>query len=247
MSAVLECVGLTAGYGRVAVVRDVDLAVEPGTVLAILGPNGAGKTTLMMTLAGLLKRLGGEVRVRGTALPNGRPHAANAAGLVLVADDRSLFTTLTVEDNLEAARHRGGLPARSLLEQFPALEQRWKVKAGALSGGEQQMLAVARAIIQKPRVLLIDEMSMGLAPIIVEGLMPMVREIASSTDTAVVVVEQHVALALEMADQAIVLVHGGIAMAGSAADLAADRAGLESAYLGLASSDGTDGSDRSSS
>jgi branched-chain amino acid transport system ATP-binding protein len=234
VTALLECVDLTAGYGRIAVVRNVDVTVESGSVLAILGPNGAGKTTLMMTMAGLLKRLGGSVVLNGRALPNGRPRTANRQGLVLVADDRALFTTLTVQENLEAARRRGSPSATSMLDRFPALEPRWKVKVGALSGGEQQMLAVARGIIQQPRVLLIDEMSMGLAPIIVESLLPMVRDIAQSTGTAVVLVEQHVNLALEVADHAVVLVHGEVALAGTAAALAADMEGLEAAYLGQA-------------
>jgi branched-chain amino acid transport system ATP-binding protein len=232
MTAVLECRGLVAGYGPVKVVRHLDLDVDAGRVLAVLGPNGAGKTTVMTTLAGLLPRLGGEVRVDGHPLPSGRPAAASRAGVVLVPDDRALFTTLTVRENLEAARRKGCPPARAMLELFPALESRWNLTAGALSGGEQQMLAVARAVIQQPHVLLIDEMSMGLAPVIVESLLPIVRKIADTTGAVVVLVEQHVHLALECADHALVLVHGNITLTGPAQTLANQPDRLEAAYLG---------------
>jgi branched-chain amino acid transport system ATP-binding protein len=159
----LVCRSLSCGYGATAVVREVDLEVAAGEVVAVLGPNGAGKTTLLVTLAGLLPRLAGEVRVGDQPLCNVRPRDASRNGVVLVPDDRSLFPGLTAEENLEAAR-RGGPPVRAMLDLFPALGERWKVPASALSGGEQQMLAVARALVQEPRVLLVDEMSLGLAP-----------------------------------------------------------------------------------
>jgi len=232
MTSAVECRGLVAGHGAVPVVRSLDLAVEHGTVLAVLGPNGAGKTTLLGTLAGLLPSLGGEVLVDGKPLPRGKPRAANQAGLVLVPDDRALFTTLTARENLVLARRAGAPTLEEILEMFPALRDRMGVAAGALSGGEQQMLAVARGLVQKPRVLLIDEMSMGLAPVIVEDLLPVVRHIAEATGAVVVLVEQHVKLALEVADQAIVLVHGDVTLAGSASELAADSGRLEAAYLG---------------
>jgi branched-chain amino acid transport system ATP-binding protein len=229
---VLECKGLTVGHGSVAVLRDFDLALGQGEVLALLGPNGAGKTTLLATLAGLLPRLAGGVSVSGRALPNGRPAAANKSGLVLVPDDRALFTTLTVKENLTIAGKSGGLDVDGAMELFPALTKRLRVAAGSLSGGEQQMLAVARALVQNPRVLLIDEMSMGLAPVIVENLLPVVRRIADETNAVVVLVEQHVSLALSVADQAVVVVHGDVHLRGPAAELAADPARLEAAYLG---------------
>jgi branched-chain amino acid transport system ATP-binding protein len=203
-------------------------------VVAVLGPNGAGKTTLLSTLAGLIPRLGGEVIVEGRPLPNGRGAAASRAGVVLVPDDRALFTTLTVEENIEAAARPGGPKPRDMIATFPALEARWHLAAGSLSGGEQQMLAMARALVQQPKILLIDEMSMGLAPVIVESLLPVVRTIADDTGAVVVLVEQHVHLALEIADHAIVLVHGQISLRGPARDLAADPARLEAAYLGAA-------------
>jgi branched-chain amino acid transport system ATP-binding protein len=227
----LACRDLDAGYGSLVIVRGLDLTLDRGRVLAVLGPNGAGKTTLLLTLAGLLPRIGGDVSIDGTSLPSGKPNAASKAGLVLVPDDRALFCTLTVEENLKAARAPKS-DHDEVVDLFPALRDRWRVDAGSLSGGEQQMLVLARALVQQPRVLLIDEMSMGLAPVIVEQLMPIVRQIASETNTVVVLVEQHVRLALEVADEAIVLAHGRIALSGAASELAADLGRLEAAYLG---------------
>jgi branched-chain amino acid transport system ATP-binding protein len=232
MSVRLQCSGFTGGRGSTVAFRELDLDVEAGTVLALLGPNGAGKTTLLLTMAGLLPAHSGTVSVDGTALRNGNPVAASRAGVVLVPDNRSLFTTLTVEENLEVARKRGGTAPRDLLDVFPALEKRWGLLAGALSGGEQQMLAMARALVQQPKVLLIDEMSMGLAPLVVETLFDTVRQIATEHQTAVVLVEQHVNLALKVADEAAVLNRGTIVLRGTAGELGEDGERLERAYFG---------------
>jgi branched-chain amino acid transport system ATP-binding protein len=231
-AAVLKVTGLNAGYHDQPCVSSFEVSLEPGKVLALVGPNGAGKTTLLLTMAGLIPRLGGEIAVNGTALKNGNPRHASEHGLVLVPDDRALFTGLTTAENLEAARRRGGPAPRDMLELFPALERRWTVAAGNLSGGEQQMLAVARGLMRQPTILLIDELSMGLAPVVVEAVLPAVRTIADHHGAAVIVVEQHVQLALEIADDAMVLVHGQVAMQGPASDLAADPTALEAAYLG---------------
>jgi branched-chain amino acid transport system ATP-binding protein len=230
----LRCHDLSGGRGDTVAFRDLGLDVEAGTVLALLGPNGAGKTTLLLTLAGLLPAHGGVVEVDGTPLRNGNPVAASRAGVVLVPDDRSLFTTLSVEENLDVARRRGGPAPRDLIGTFPALEKRWTLPAGALSGGEQQMLALARALIQQPRVLLVDEMSMGLAPIVVESLFGTVRAIARDHGAAIVLVEQHVNLALRVADEAAVLNRGAVVLRGAAGELGGDGGRLERAYFGEA-------------
>jgi branched-chain amino acid transport system ATP-binding protein len=232
MSARLECRGLTGGRGATVVFRGLELDAEAGSVLALLGPNGAGKSTLLLTLAGLLPAPAGTVAVDGARLRNGNPVAASRAGVVLVPDNRSLFTTLTVEENLEVARRRNGSAPRELLDVFPALEKRWRLTAGALSGGEQQMLAMARALIQQPKVLLVDEMSLGLAPLVVEALFDTVRRIASDHGAAIVLVEQHVSLALNVADEAVVLNRGTIVLRGAADELRRDTERIERAYFG---------------
>ncbi|WP_174183742.1 ABC transporter ATP-binding protein [Nocardia barduliensis] len=232
MPVLFECAGLAVGYHNTIVARDIDIALPAATVLAVLGPNGAGKTTLLNTMAGFLKRQSGTVSVGRTTLRNGDPRHANQNGLVLVPDDRALFTDLTVLENLKVARN-DGKAHEATLELFPSLRKRLKVRAGDLSGGEQQMLAVARAMVQRPTVLLIDEMSMGLAPVIVEELLPVVRRIADDTGAVVVLVEQHVRLALEIADEALVLVHGEVRLRGSAQDLRSDPQRLRDVYLGM--------------
>jgi branched-chain amino acid transport system ATP-binding protein len=214
------------------VFRDLDLDVSGGSGRALLVPTGAAKTTLLLTLAGLLPATAGTARVAGTTLRRGNPVAASRAGVVLVPDNRALFTTLTVEENLAVARSKDGPAPRDLLETFPALEKRWRVRTGDLSGGEQQMLAMARGLIQQPKVLLIDEMSMGLAPLVVETLFEAVRTIARDHGAAIVLVEQHVKLALEVADEAAVLNRGTIVLRGTATELRRDSERLEHAYLG---------------
>jgi branched-chain amino acid transport system ATP-binding protein len=228
----LSCRGIRAGYRRTVVVRSFDLDVEAGTVVALLGPNGAGKTTLLTTLAGLLPAQAGAVVVGGQTVKPGRPAAASRAGLVLVPDDRALFTSLTVDDNLAAAQASHHTHADDVIRSFPGLERRRNVLAGNLSGGEQQMLAMARALMQEPRVLLIDEMSMGLAPIVVESLLPVVRDVADRTGAVVVLVEQHVNLALEVADRALIMVRGEIVLDRPADELRRRPELIEAAYFG---------------
>jgi branched-chain amino acid transport system ATP-binding protein len=232
MTARLECRGLAGGWGSFTVFRDVDLAIDEGNIHAVLGPNGVGKTTLLLTLAGMLPAHVGDISIDGESLRSGRATEANRAGVVLVPDSRELFTTLSVEDNLRVASTRHGPDPRSVLDVFPALEPRWNLRAGALSGGEQQMLAMARALIQQPKVLLVDELSMGLAPTIVERLFKAIREVAAETKCTVVVVEQFVGLALEVADAVSVLNHGCVVLSGPASEIAQHAEALEEAYLG---------------
>jgi branched-chain amino acid transport system ATP-binding protein len=227
----LECTDLRAGYNKVAVARQIDLSVGHNQILAVLGPNGAGKTTLLLTIAGFLAPLGGSIRLDGVPLRTGSARRMNKAGVVLVPDSRSLFTDLTPEQNLKLAAHRSRSSVDEVMDLFPALRLRSRLRVGQLSGGEQQMLAVARALIQAPKVLLIDEMSMGLAPVIVESLLPIIRQVADQSDAAVVLVEQHIQLALEVADTALVLVHGGIVASGSAEEVRQQESALQRAYL----------------
>jgi len=228
--SIIDCDHVSCGYDGLAVVRDVSFALEPGEVFAILGPNGAGKTTLLLTLAGFLPVISGSIRFDGSTV-KGSAREMNRAGLVLVPDSRALFTQLTANETLSLAARPGGLTRAEVYELFPALAPRAKLKVGMLSGGEQQMLAVARALVQGPRVLLIDEMSMGLAPIVIETLMPTVRTVADHAGAAVILVEQHVGLALDVADRAMVLVHGEVTLEGTATDLRAHSSALDAAYL----------------
>jgi branched-chain amino acid transport system ATP-binding protein len=232
VTPLLACADIKAGYEQVTIVRAFNLDAHAGSVVAVLGPNGAGKTTLLTTLAGLLPAQDGTITLAGQPLKHGRPATTCRAGLVLVPDDRALFRTMSVEENLKAASGKRKKSIDSVIDVFPQLGTRRKVAAGNLSGGEQQMLAVGRALMQEPRVLLLDEMSMGLAPVIVEELLPMVRRIADETNAVVVLVEQHVSLALEIADRAMILVHGEVILDRPAEELRADPTMLEAAYLG---------------
>jgi len=224
---VITVEGLHAGYGRTAVVRDLTFSVEPGEVVALLGPNGAGKTTTLLTIAGLLAPIAGCVRVLGEPVDVRNPERTARRGLGFVTEDRSLFPGLTVGEHLRLAAKDSSL-ATAYFPELIALDGR---RAGLLSGGEQQMLALARAIVLRPKMLLIDEMSLGLAPIVVERLAPVVRSVADDLGIGVLLVEQHVRVALEIADRAIVLRHGECALAAPAADLRGDPDLLRDAYL----------------
>lgn len=236
----LEVRGLCAGYDGVAVVHDLDLRVEPGQIVALLGANGAGKTTTLATISGLLARLGGSIDLFGSSVAAhrrvrpGQVAALARQGLAHVPEDRGLFADLTVAEHLRLARRRR-TTTRSNAEVFgwfPTLARLVDRRAGRLSGGEQQMLSLARALTTAPRVLLVDELSLGLAPTVVASLLPVLRRIATDTDTAMVLVEQHVDLVLGIADQAVVLQRGRVVAHGPAARIAADRERLTSGYLG---------------
>ncbi|HVF73549.1 MAG TPA: ABC transporter ATP-binding protein [Acidimicrobiales bacterium] len=229
-SRVLEVQGLLAGYAGVPVIRDLDLHVDAGEIVALLGPNGAGKTTTLLTVAGVLEPLGGSVTVLGAS---GHTPANRLArrGLAYVPEDRSLFSGLSVGENLWLGSRRRRV-AEEVLEYFPALEPLLGRRAGLLSGGEQQMLALARALATRPKLLLVDEMSLGLAPVVVESLLPVLRRIVAERNVGILLVEQHVRLALQVADRACVLAHGRVHLQGTSEELRRNRSLLEAGYLG---------------
>ena len=228
--------GLDTGYDGVAVVRGLSLHVDAGEVVALLGPNGAGKTTTLMTVSAMGQILAGSVTLMGRPVPRLRQaHRVARSGVMHVPENRGLLFQLTVRENLEMAKTRGRVDIDRAVEFFPALGPLMNRKGGLLSGGEQQMLVLGRAIVADPKLLMVDEMSLGLAPVIYEQLMPVVRRIADETGAGVLLVEQHVDLALEVAHRGYVLNHGDLVMQGPAAELLADRALLDASYLGVES------------
>jgi branched-chain amino acid transport system ATP-binding protein len=229
---VLTVTSLHAGYFGTAVVRDVSLHVHAGEVVAMLGPNGAGKTTTLETVAGLHAPMEGAIAVQGQPVAGRPTHVLAREGLALVPEGRALFFGLTGREHLKLAGGKRGVDERELLDMLPELEKCMERKAGLLSGGEQQMLAIGRALVTRPRILLVDEMSLGLAPVIVERLLPILRRAAKELGAAVLFVEQHVALALEIADRAYVMNHGRIVLEGPAERLRSDRELLAASYLG---------------
>jgi branched-chain amino acid transport system ATP-binding protein len=232
MNALLSIENLNTGYNGVSVVRGLNLHVNPGEVVALLGPNGAGKTTTLLTTSGLVPIISGDIKVFGKTVQGRRPHMIAREGLAHVPEGRSLFYQLTVAENLRLGAAKGAADVKKALGYFPALEPIMDRRAGLLSGGEQQMLAMARALTVSPKLLMVDEMSLGLAPIIVERLLPILRQIADQSGAGVLLVEQHVHMALQVADRAYVLSHGELAMEGDAATLRSDRSLIEASYLG---------------
>jgi sulfate-transporting ATPase len=238
MTTVLEADGLRAGYGEVEIVRDLDLHVDEGEVVALLGPNGAGKTTTISTLSGELRPLGGEVRFFG-ARTDSPLHVRARKGLGVVSQERAVLMQLTARENLRVSH----CDVDRAIELFPELEPHLNRRVGLLSGGQQQMLALARSLARQCRVLLVDELSLGLAPLVVDRLLASVRA-AANGGTAVLLVEQHIHKALTVADRVLVMARGTIALEGTAADLAGRLDDIQDAYLRASapasSSDGID-------
>ena len=225
----LQLRGVHAGYGAVTVLRDVDLTVRPGEITALLGPNGAGKTTLLLACSGLVRVSAGAIELEGRAITNHAAHRVARQGLVHIPEDRSLWPTLSVDEHLRLTRRSASLDVYDL---FPEIARMKNKRAGVMSGGEQQMLALARALVAGPDVLLVDEMSMGLAPVVVERLFDALRAISQEKGIAVLVVEQHVHLALKYAERAYVLSGGRITTSGTAQDVHARWSDIQASYLG---------------
>ncbi|MCA1336408.1 ABC transporter ATP-binding protein [Pseudooceanicola marinus] len=218
----LELGNVTAGYGPTHVLRDLSLSVAPGERLAVIGRNGAGKTTLLNTIMGLTRLHGGHLRFGGRSLDRMAPHRRNGLGLGLVPQTRDIFPSLTVEENLLSCL-RGDATLEEAYALFPRLKERRRNGGMQLSGGEQQMLSIARTLMTRPEVLLLDEPLEGLAPVICEQLMAVFEELAKDGTRAVVLVEQHAEAALAFATRAILMANGTIVHEGPAGDLIADK------------------------
>lgn len=230
----LTMADVTGGYRGIPAIRGLTFEVRPGEVVAILGANGAGKSTTLLTLAGVLTPISGVVEALGEPVPGSKPHLVSRRGVCLVPDNRAVLAGLTVRENLAVALNRTAARESTeiALDLFAPLRQKLEVRAGLLSGGEQQMLAVGRALSRNSKAILIDEMSMGLAPGIAQSLAPPVRRAATELGVGVLLVEQHTDLALSIADRAIVLSHGEIRLTAPVAELSKRRDLLEASYLG---------------
>src|SRR5436309_14781252 len=236
MPDVLQIERLTAGYGEAIVLNAISLALREGQSLALLGRNGMGKTTLINSIMGVTRFVGGAIRLDGRDITRLRPDQRAHAGVGWVPQERNIFKSLTVEENLTAVARPGRWTVESIYELFPRLADRRRNLGNQLSGGEQQMLAVGRALILNPRVILLDEPLEGLAPILVEELLAALRRIIRDEGMSAILVEQNAKKILGVTDRAAIIERGGIVHQAESATLAADRATLER-YLGVADSD----------
>ncbi|WP_374465955.1 ABC transporter ATP-binding protein [Ferrovibrio sp.] len=232
----LEVRGLQAGYGEVAVLRGIDLDLAKGEIVALLGANGVGKSTLNNNLSGLYRPMAGEIRFMGTNITGASADSIVSAGLIQVPEGRRVFPNLSVQENLELGSYRRGRANRSLnLERvygvFPRLKERMTQLAGTLSGGEQQMLAIGRGLMAEPELLILDEPSLGLSPLLVEEMFSLIQQL-NRDGLSILLVEQNVVQSLAIAHRAFVLEHGVITLSGPAAVLLNDP-GLKASYLGM--------------
>jgi branched-chain amino acid transport system ATP-binding protein len=226
MSALLSAESLAAGYDGHPVVRDLNLEVQPGEIVALLGPNGSGKTTTLLTLAGDLPAISGTVRINGKATSSPL-HKRARRGLAFVTEERSVLLGLTVAENLRLGR----CDSRRALDLFPELEPLMRRQCGLLSGGEQQIVALARALARRPRILLADELSLGLAPLVVRRLLTAVRDAARAEGIGAILVEQHVSQVLKIADRACVMQRGSVVASGTSAEVAERARELAESYV----------------
>ena len=236
MSALLNVQGLNSGYGVVEVLRGVDLQVMPGELVALLGSNGAGKTTLNLTLSGLVAARAGQVGFDGQDITGWHSRQVVKHGLIQVPEGRKVFPNLSVHENLELGAFTRGRERKlqnldKVYETFPRLKERVAQLAGTLSGGEQQMLAIGRGLMAEPRLLILDEPSLGLSPLLVEELFGLISQLRSS-GLAILLVEQNVGQSLDIADRAYVMENGQIRFTGTPAELLASDT-LRQAYLGM--------------
>jgi branched-chain amino acid transport system ATP-binding protein len=228
--------GLHAGYGATEILRGVDLAVAPGEIVAVLGSNGAGKSTLNRTISGVMRPWRGVIRFGGFAIDRERPSMIVARGLIHVPEGRRIFPNMTVRENLDLGAYRRGRPQRKqnrewVFSTFPRLAERQRQRAGTLSGGEQQMLAIGRGLMAEPRLLILDEPSLGLSPLLVEELFALIKSI-NAQGIALLLVEQNVVQSLGVAQRAYILDNGQFVLQGSAADVRSDPE-LRRTYLGM--------------
>ncbi len=233
-ASLLSIQNLSVSYGPIAALKGISLEIQPGEIVAVLGANGAGKTTLVRTISGLQRPRAGSIQLQGRRLERLAPHAVARAGVAHVPEGRGILGRMTVEENLRmgAFHRRDGEVGRDLaeaMERFPVLAERRRLPAALLSGGQQQMLAIARAWMARPRLMLLDEPSLGLAPLVVQEVFRMIAGVRGRA--AVLLVEQNTRAALRMADRAYVLQLGRVVMQGPAASLAADES-LARLYLG---------------
>ena len=234
--ALLDVQGLTAGYGETEVLRGIDFNVGGGEIVAVLGSNGVGKSTLNRTLSGIVRARAGAIRFDGADVAREKPPAIVARGLIHVPEGRRIFPNMSVRENLDLGSYRRAKAHRAenrerVLTIFPRLRERQGQLAGTLSGGEQQMLAIGRGLMAEPKLIILDEPSLGLSPLLVEELFALIARIRAD-GVAVLLVEQNVVQSLEIADRAYILSEGTFVMSGPAAAIAADPA-LKRAYLGL--------------
>ena len=233
---ILAVSGLHAGYGTTEILRGVDLTVRQGEIVAVLGANGAGKSTLNQALSGLVRPWSGAIRFADAAIERERPAAIVAHGLIHVPEGRRIFPNMTVRENLDLGAYRRGRACREpnrtkVFSIFPRLAERQSQRAGTLSGGEQQMLAIGRGLMAEPKLLILDEPSLGLSPLLVEELFALIKRI-NADGTALLLVEQNVVQSLEVAERAYILDNGMFVLEGKAADLKNDP-DLKRTYLGM--------------